>query len=163
VGIYFIIISLIFAIQNLFSLTDKNYIIQTKRGKIYASRELAFSTQELIDYININTKKTDKIVIYPEGLLINFLTDRKSDNYYSSLIPLYVETLGEEKIIEHFKKDKPEYIIFNNLDTADYYFKNICNDYAFSFCNFVSQNYVQKKVVDKGFRYLIFRLIRVLK
>ncbi len=156
-GIYFLVVAVILGWQNLTSLNIKNNPIKSERGQIYSSKELASSTQDLINYINKTTQKTDTVVIFPEGPFINFLTNRKSDNYYNSLIPLYVETFGENKLIEHFKKTKPEYIIFNNWNTKDYYFEHICNDYAFSFCHFVAENYTQKKIIDKGFRYLIFQ------
>lgn len=156
-GVYFLTVAVILGWQNLSSFTIKNYLIQSDRGRIYSSKELAYSTQELINYINKNTQKTDTVVVFPEGPFINFLTNRKSDNYYNSLIPLYVETFGEDKLVEHFKKTKPEYVIFNNWNTKDYYFEYICNDYALSFCSFVAENYTQKKVIGKGFRYLIFQ------
>lgn len=156
-GIYFLIVAIILGGQNLSNLSNKNYLIQSSRGKIYFYNYYGYSTQTLIDYINKNTKTTDTIVIFPEGPFINFLTDRKTDDYYNSLIPLYVETFGEEKIIEHFKKTKPEYIVFNNWNTKDYYFNYICDDYAMSFCNFVKTDYIQVKLINNGFRYLIFK------
>lgn len=156
-SIYFLIVAIILGWQNLLGLAYKNYPVQSLRGKIYFFKDIGSSTQYLINYISKNTKKTDTIVIFPEGQLINFLADRKSDNYYNSLTPLYIETFGEKNIIGHFKKTMPEYIIFNNWNTEDYYFKYICSDYALGFCSFVTSNYVQQKVIDKGFRYLIFK------
>lgn len=132
--------------------------VSTTRGQIYASGPQAFATNALIDYINKNTKKSDKVVIFPEGLLTNFLADRQSDDYYNSLIPLYAEVFGDEKLIEHFKETKPEYIVFHNGSTKDYYFEYICSDYAVTFCNFVATNYFQEPTIEKfGFRYLIFK------
>ncbi|MDD3436202.1 MAG: hypothetical protein PHC64_03510 [Candidatus Gastranaerophilales bacterium] len=156
VGTYFIVLAIFIGLQGIFVLQEKNYPVKTLRGIIYYYRDIGSATGELIDYISKNTTKSDKIVIFPEGLLINFLTDRKSDDYYNSLIPLYVETFGEEKLVEHFEKTKPEYIIFNSWDTKDYYFHYICNDYAYSFCGFVDENYTQEKLIENGFRYLIF-------
>lgn len=156
-GIYFLIVTIILSWQNLSGLAYKDYPVQSTRGKIYFYKDIGSSTQDLINYISKNTKKTDTIVIFPEGQFINFLTDRESDNYYNSLIPLYIETFGEKDIIEHFKKTMPEYIIFNNWNTKDYYFKYICSDYALDFCSFVASNYIQKKAIGKGFRYLIFK------
>lgn len=157
-GAYLLVVAVIFGLQNLSSLNFRNYPIQTTRGKIYSNQYLASASSDLIDYIGKNSKKSDTIVIFPEGLFMNFLADRKSDNYYNSLTPLYLETFGEAKFVEHFKKTKPEYIIFNNWDTSkDYYFSYICSDYALSFCSFVAENYTQKKIIDKGFRYLIFK------
>lgn len=143
---------------NMPRLLDKTNYLSTPRGNFYIEKNFYNSTDKLIKYIQANTKKTDTVMIFPEGQLINFLTERKSDDVYGSLIPLYVETFGEDKIIEHFKQTKPEYIIFNNRNYHEYYYNYICNDYAQSFCSFVAQNYTQEKVIDEGFRYLIFKL-----
>lgn len=155
---YLILASIPFFFIVIHDLKSKTDFISTSRGKFYLEKSLAFSTNKLIKYIQTNTKKTDTVMIFPEGQLINFLTDRKSDNVYGSLIPLYIETFGEDKIIEHFKQTKPKYIIFNNWDYKGYYFEYICNDYAQAFCAFVAQNYTQEKLIDDGFRYLIFKL-----
>lgn len=157
IGAYILLITIALGIQNLNILKDKHYEIITKRGKIYSENGLSYATINLINYIKQNTKKTDTVVILPEGALINFLTDRKSDDFYTSLIPLYVEVFGEDKIIEHFKQTKPEYIVFNSWNTQDYYFKYICGDYALAFCSYVNKNYTQQKVIDNGLRYLIYK------
>lgn len=156
-GVYILIIALILGSQNVLSGLEKNYLIKTSMGEIYVNKNIGEATGDVIDYIHKYTKGTDKIVILPEGMLINFLAKRNSDDFYNSLIPLYLETFSEKNIINHFKQTEPDYIIFNNWDTKDYFFRHICNDYAFGFCSFVAENYTQEKVVDTGFRYLIFK------
>lgn len=155
---YLILVTISLSLVFTHDLAKKTEYISTPRGKLYIEKSLHPSADKLIKYLQTNTKKTDNVMIFPEGQLINFLTERKSDDVYGSLIPLYVETFGENKIIEHFKQAKPEYIIFNNWNYHEYYYKYICNDYAQSFCAFVAQNYTQEKVIDDGFRYLIFKL-----
>ena len=157
IGIYILFFSLIYFSFDCFSLSLPKTIINTPKGKITTSTYQAVSTNSLIDYINKNTNKNDKIAIFPEGMIINFLTDRKSDDFYNSLIPLYVETFGEKKIVEHFKSEKPDYIILNNYNTKDYYYAYICQDYALDFCEFVKTNYKQQAIIDNKFKYLIFK------
>lgn len=157
-GIYILLVAAIFSFQNFVRFRGINSPVQSSYGKIYSEKYFSESTNQLIEYINKNTKKADTVVIFPEGLMVNFLTQRPSDNTYNSLIPLYVESFGDKKIIEHFKESKPEYIIFNNWNTKDYYQEYICKDYANQFCSFVYTNYSQEKVIDNGFRYLIFKL-----
>lgn len=157
IAIYILVISICLGIKNIQETGTKDSLVSSNYGKIYTTEFYYKATDKLIYYIEKNTKKTDSILILPEGLMVNFLTNRKSDNYYSSLIPLYVETFGEKNIINHLKNNKPDYIVFNNFDTSNYYFHNICNDYAFSLCRFVAENYTQKEVIDEGFRYLIFK------
>lgn len=156
-GTYILIVAMILGFQNILTIKWKSYLLKTNKGEIYTNKEFYEASKDLIKYIETNTKKTDEIVIFPEGAFINFLTNRASDNFYISMLPLYVESMGEENIINHFKKTKPKYIIFNNWNTKDYYFNYICDDYAIGFCSFVAENYKQEKVIDKGFRYLIFK------
>lgn len=157
VGIYLLVVSLFITINNFRLLRTETCKISTSHGTIYTNRYYGDSSSELIDFVNQNTDKNDKIVIFPEGMTINFLTERKSDDYYNSLLPLYVETFGEEKLIEHYKKNSPEYIILNNLDMSDYYYNYICQDYALEFCGFIKENYELETVLGNNFRYLVFK------
>lgn len=161
VGVFILVIATTLGMQNFPALSAKTQLVKTSRGEIYTDKYIFSATSELLNYIKTSTKKTDTIAIFPEGLFINFLADRKSDDYYNSLIPLYTEVFGEEKLIRHFEKTKPDYIIFNNWDNKDYYFSYICTDYAVSFCNYIAQNYTEEKVIDQGFRYLIFKHKRI--
>ena len=189
-GTYYISVALITALALLFSVLHKKYEkitgfiilfigiffvfnnfsninmqkIETKRGKIFTRLTQSESTKDLIGYINKNTQPNDKILIFPEGMMINFLTNRKSDDFYNSLIPLYTETFGEDKIIEYFSKEKPEYIILSNLNMKDYYFKYICQDYALDFCQFIIENYNKAEFIDNNseidnsIKYTVFKL-----
>lgn len=154
-GIFLITMALCVFINNLKSLPVSK--IETRFGSIYTNEKTGKSTDELIKYINENTKETDHIVIFPEGLIVNFLTNRQSEDYYNSMLPMYVEVFTEEKIIEHFQKSMPEYIILNNQSMKDYYYEYICTDYAQSFCSFVNENYTQKAQINGAINYLIYK------
>jgi len=134
-----------------------NGAIQTQRGKMYVNEFFADSHYEFMDYIERYTKQNDKIVILPEGPLVNFLTNRKSDDYYNSLIPLYFDTFGESFIIEHFQKNPPQYIVFNSRSTEDYGAKHICVDYAKSFCSWVFKNYEMVMYNGSHFRFIVYK------
>lgn len=141
-----------------FALSEKKYLISEERGQIYTNKSPGVATKDLIDYIRSNTKTTDAIIILPEGAMVNFFTKRNGDNYMLSLIPLYIETFGEDNIIKRFQKTKPEYVIFNSWVSVDYYYHQICADYALNLCGYVMTNYSQTKRIDKdGFTYVIFK------
>lgn len=154
-GIFLIATALCIFTNNLKSLPV--YKIKTDVGSIYTYEKTGKSTNELIKYINENTDQTDRIVIFPEGLIVNFLTNRKAEDFYNSMLPMYVEVFTEEKIIEHFQKSMPEYIILNNQSMKDYYYEYICTDYAQSFCSFVNGNYTQKAQINGAINYLIYK------
>ncbi|MPM92671.1 hypothetical protein SDC9_139806 [bioreactor metagenome] len=157
IGLYLIIISVFLGFLNYDFLKEKNMPIKTSRGDIYTDKYFFKATNELLNYIEKNTKPTDKIAVYPEGLLLNFLSNRQSSKYYYSLIPLYIEVFGEETLLEAFKKDEPDYVVFSNWDSSNYYFKYICRDYALSLCGYIEKNYEPKSIMGDVFKYSIYK------
>ncbi len=158
INIFIITTGLILFIKAIPEILSNNSPLKTSKGTIYTTKEIQNSTLELIKFIKETTTKNDTIAIYPEGAFINFATERKSDDYFLSLIPIYVEMYDEKVLIKHFSREKPKYIIFNNIDTRDYYYNQICNNYAINFCNFVNKNYSLKKRIgnNNSFIYTIY-------
>lgn len=156
-GIYILMLASCILFIDSFSSKDLNSKISTEKGSISTFKDISTSTNELINFIKNNTEKNDKIVILPEGLIINFLTERQSDNYFNSMLPLYIESFGEKNIINHFEGNKPEYFVLSNEKMDNYGFKYICYDYALGLCSFIKENYDHIKTIDNGYRYLIFR------
>ena len=152
--IIILICALNFGIKNSITLASKNIKIQTERGIIYTSEK---SVLETINYIRNNTSGTDKIIIYPECLAINFMTGRKSDNKFYSLIPLYVETFGEELITKRIDFIKPEYIVISNYNTSNYYYSYFGQDYAGEIYNYILKNYSLEKEFGKKLMFMIYK------
>ncbi len=150
-----LICAFVFGVKNSISLINKNTKIQTERGIVYAKS--ADSINDVITYIQKNTKVTDKVLVYPECLAINFLTNRETDNKFYSLIPLYVETFGEELIIKRIELTKPKYIIINNYDTGDYYYSYFGQDYAVEIYDYILKNYLLQKEVGNGMLFMIYK------
>ena len=67
-----------------------------KAGLDYSMPYIGNSINSLVEYIQNNTREEDKVLVYPEGLSINVMCNRDSDNKFYSLIPLYIETFGED-------------------------------------------------------------------
>ncbi len=152
---YVLILAVLTGLINFKMLFTKPIVVETPKGKIHVGKNYHTTTQ-LVEFIQNNTKKTDKIIILPEGMMINFLTDRKTDDFYNSFIPLYEETFGYTAFSKHFEKNMPEYIIFNSWDTSDYYFSMVCDDYNFDFCSFIEKNYKRKFKLSGGFTYTVY-------
>lgn len=157
---YLLIISFAVLYGNILSLSKLDNKIYSNNGTIFTSQNLAESTNLLLGYINEKFENNSKYVTFPEGLMINYLakTTNTSEDFYNSMLPLYVETFGEENIIKHFEISKPDYIILNNKNMKNYYYEFLCKDYALDFCGFILNNY---EVVDVSFNtgnnYMIFK------
>ena len=164
-GAYYIPLALI----SLFILIPKNYrkvflillilwslVIGVSNIKDLKTKRLEFN--KVNEYILQNTTEKDQVVIYPECLNINVLTNRKSDNKMYSLIPLYVETFGEDSILKRLEIMKPEYIIINNYDTSLYYYVEFGKDYAQKVLKWIEKNYTLETVIEDKWMFKIYRL-----
>ena len=127
----------------------------TEKGEIYTYTKDGQPIKQVTDFILQNTKKEDKVVILPEGSIINFLTDRKGDNTYYNLNPLfYIDVFGEDKILNHFEQNPPEYFVLLPIDNIEYGYRIFGRDYAKNFNERILKNYnlVQDKNQIKIFK-----------
>lgn len=157
VAVYLTVLALAFFVGNLPTRKALSAPVKTNIGKIYVTSEYKDTSNNIIRFINENTKTTDKILILPEGLFFNYLTNRVSDDYYNSYLPLYVETFGEDRLIKALNNNKPDYIIMHNFSTSDYYFKSMCNDYGFEICDFIKNEYSPKGLLYDSFTAYVFK------
>ena len=129
--------------QNVIDIIHTDFKIETKKGTIAATEDMGKSSKEIINYINNIKEENPKVMIYPEGLMFNFLADKKTEteNFYNSLIPLYTEGFGEDEIIENLKNKNLDYIILSNQKTESYGQKEICKTYAYKICSYIFENY----------------------
>ena len=154
--IILLICALNFGIKNSISLASKNIKIKTERGVVYTSEP---SVKETIDYVNDNTALTDRVVVYPECLAVNFMTGRVSDNKFYSLIPLYVETFGEENIIKRIRLTKPDFIIITDYNTFAYGYSKFGTNYAIKFKNYIDENYTR---TDESSTFIIYKKLHMI-
>ncbi|MBR6098955.1 hypothetical protein IKP85_04340 [bacterium] len=152
IGIIAVSLNILIANSNRLFLSDK---ISTDRGNIYTYSEIADATNNLI--AGLETSDAKSAVIYPEGLLVNFLTGIKSDDYYNSMLPLYIESIGEDRFLKSLKENNPEYIVLNNQSTYEYGAEHITKDYAYDFGKYLQESYEPVEDIDRGFRYIVFK------
>ena len=124
--------------------------INTEKGNLYTVPSMAEAFNEVIDFLNQTKEENPKIAVFPEGLAVNFLIAKKNtaENFYNSLIPLYIEGFGEEALIDYYKNNMPSYVILSNIGAESYQKGEICKTYAWAFCNFIYENYTLQKTTS---------------
>lgn len=120
-----------------------NFLIDTKKGKIETIKSIGAPTVEILNFINNLKEDNPKIMIYPEGLMINFLSNKKTEteDLYNSLIPLYTEGFSENEIIKELENKKLDYIILSDMGAESYGKGEICKTYAKNICAYIYKNY----------------------
>lgn len=100
---------------------------------------LSIPLNDMVSYLKTNTNENDRVLVYPEGEIINFLSGRKPDYMYYSLHPIFMDTFGEENVIKRIKSEKIEYIIMVEGFSMPKFGRT--EDYNM-FNNFVKENYI---------------------
>jgi hypothetical protein len=61
-------------------------------------------------------KKEETFVVFPDGVMLNYLTRRVNPTPYLTFMPLELEVFGEETILKSFVESQPDYFILMNPD-----------------------------------------------
>ena len=139
---YIILLGLIslFITQDFNALNDKTYNLKTSKGSIQLYERDGRIIDFAYSFITQMTRKTDKVLVLPEGAIINYLTNRKSDNQFHNLVPLYYsDTFGEEKVLKHFNDNPVDYYVILPISTSEYGSDVFCS-YANNFCNMIKNS-----------------------
>lgn len=158
-AIFLTVVSVSFLNVYLFKRTTTTGKISSPHGTIYTYKQNADNINNILSILNNDENVNSTALIYPEGMIINFLSKNniKSDDYYNSLLPLYLESMGEEKFQKVLEEKNPKFIILTSQNTSDYYFNHICTNYAFNFCNQVKQEYQQEATFNGDIAFKIYR------
>lgn len=124
-------------VYSYYQLKMYSFPIKTHYGRIDTTQEWKVQADMVFKYIANNTSSDNKILFLPEGSLFNFLSGRKTNMMMYALNAPYIETFGEEKIIQMISQDeKIKYIAIidgfglYNFNKKRYYFqKNKITEY----------------------------------
>jgi hypothetical protein len=156
---YYALLLIIWAIIigsfNIKSLLNKNYEIKTPVGVIKTTNFYGKSLDELVVFLQ-TIDKNSKVFVYPEALSTNVLSGRLGDGKFYSLIPLYVETFGEDVIVKRLSIKRPEYIVISDYDTSSYYYSTFGKDYSTKVLEWVKSNYKLTKIISGGLQFDVY-------
>ncbi len=157
--ITFSIFAIMLTLANLkYYLNHPKYKIKTKMGNIYLTEKDNILFKKINEYIEKNIKNNEKILIVPEGQILNLVHKKGWEFYNSTFTPLDFETFGEQKLIEKLKTNKTNYIIFYPRNTKEYGAQTICYDYGVNFCTYIMDNYHREAIIEEGHKALIFKI-----
>jgi hypothetical protein len=94
-----------------------------------------------IQEINNVMKPQDRFMVFPEGVMLNYLTERKNPTPYVNFVPPELIMFGEETILDRIRQNPPHYILLVDRDTHEYGFHYFGKDYGREIYGWLKKNY----------------------
>lgn len=122
------------------------YKIQTDKGTLYTGINYGKPFTDAFQYIEENISQDKTLLVMDEGLIFNYLSNRKTNLKYYALIPHMIDTYGELRIIEDLNNNPPDFIFITNNKYP--MIGKFGIDYANNIIQFVLNNYECEKIVS---------------
>lgn len=104
-------------------------------------------TQKTLDEINKNMYPSSTFTVFPEGVLLNFLSKKLNPIPYLNFMPPEIAFYGENNIIESLNKNMPDYILLIDRNVLEYGFQEFGKDYGRNIYLWIQDNYDFKTVI----------------
>lgn len=105
-----------------------------------------------VNWLRNNTKKTDTLVCFPEGIAFNFLSGRFNPTPYHTYLPDQALKITDDIMIQQLQKHKVDYILLHTRDVTEYGSRGFGKDYGIKLTEWISDNYTLHKTLTAGNR-----------
>jgi 4-amino-4-deoxy-L-arabinose transferase-like glycosyltransferase len=119
-----------------------------------------------IDKIEELVKPDETFVVFPEGVMLNYLTRRKNPCPYINFMPPELIMFGEDRILNSLHKAPPDYVILVDKDTSEYGYRYFGKNYGIKLFSWIQENYRAVQAIGnepfsgKGFGIVIAKKVQ---
>lgn len=128
----------------------KAFLVSTDKGNFssfFDSRSVYF--WETVAYLSENTSPHDTVVVLPEGIGVNFFSDRDNPLPFVVYQPTVIQVVGEKNIISQFISKKVDYCIILHRPTGEQGADRFGIDYGKELNTWIVANYKMVKLFGK--------------
>ncbi len=133
--------------------------LNTEKGTIKIPEIFYEVTNQTLNYVNTSTNKDEKIIVIPESAIINFLTERQSNNKLYYLIPPNNELLTDKYIINELKTNPPDVILISNLRYNWYNQGSYTKTWGQNIYKYINENYKLEKIIGSSVQFYVYRRV----
>jgi len=83
----------------------------------------------------------DTFVVFPEGVMLNYLVRKQNPSAYIDFTPHLIAGLGEEQMLDSVRRGEPDWVILLESDTTAFGAQYFGVDYAHKLMGWVKENY----------------------
>ncbi len=133
-----------YSIQQVYRRIDLRHPLKTAKGTVYMSNDKLRVYGKTLGFIHENISEDAKILVLPEGLMFNFISDRKVNMHCPIMDRPYYDAYGGEKALEMVKNSDYDYIIIaKGFDLFDFGFEYLYSPEGSTVSQYIYENYTQ--------------------
>lgn len=95
----------------------------------------------LLEEIDARFGSQETLLVLPEGIMLNYLTRRRSPTRHVNFMPPEIELFGEEEILDELRASPPDALALVHKDTSEYGFPLFGTHYGTAIGHWVSRQY----------------------
>ncbi|MFC1621157.1 hypothetical protein ACFL2G_02520 [Candidatus Omnitrophota bacterium] len=131
---------------SLYMYKNRTMKISAPRGTMLV-RPGYYRYKQLVEYLRKNTDPSDSLVVFPEGLTLNFLSERENPLYQYAFLPLWfsLKPDSEKNLIKEINDKGVKYVVILRRLTSEYGAARFGMDYAQGIMRYLADHYVIEK------------------
>ena len=129
-----------------FWLNKSTVQITTENATFYTDIR-GYPIREAIEEIKKHSSVDDTLAVLPEGVMLNFLTQRKNPTPYINFMPPEFILFGESNMLNAFHATPPDYIVLTNKPLEEYGFQEAGIDIGVELYQWIENNYALVKKI----------------
>ncbi|MDD4956340.1 MAG: hypothetical protein PHH49_02130 [Candidatus Omnitrophica bacterium] len=148
----FLMMSMTFFLRgNIMYYRDRNVGIDLGgKGELFFSpTERTYVFILLAEYLGKVMGPSDTLVVFPEGVALNYLLGKDNPLWMETYVPDCVNIMGQEALAAAIKDKRVDYAVVFERDTTEYGYPVFGVDYAPDIKNLLKEDYHLDKVVDE--------------
>jgi uncharacterized membrane protein len=146
---------ILFCFYSYFDLSHNNFVqLQTQKGNIKIPQIYSNSTIKLLNYL----KDKNNFLILPEGALINYLTNSKSDDKLFYLIPPNMSIFNEEYIKNRVSTNNLQLILISNIQYPWYKETSFSKGWGYNINNYLKNNYKDNEIIGNDLQFYVYKI-----
>ncbi|MFH1715172.1 MAG: hypothetical protein ABH857_03140 [Elusimicrobiota bacterium] len=146
-AVFFIFLAYSQVTISMFAYSQRLLSVNSWRGSIIVNPSF-LRYKNLLEYLVAVSDPSDSLVVFPEGVMLNFLSERDTPLYNYSFLPIdFAEPGFERKIVNDLEKNKVKYIAILRRDTTEYGAAAFLFDYGLEIRKYLEVNYT----IDREF------------
>ncbi len=106
--------------------------------------------RQALEYIDAKMGPDETFVVFPEGVMLNYLSRRSNPTKHISFMPAELALFGEDAMLAALEQKPPDQVLVVPRPLAEYGFKTFGKDYCMELSRWINRNYRNGRLIGQS-------------